>query len=107
MEQVAQFGVDVDVAAFLRRVLTGVEKAARQRTIACGVVTSRSPISADTVLLVITRPILIRWVTMPLPACICEPRAWLDESSSYDCDDFVPAPGPRLMSINLRRADTL
>ncbi|MGH3296757.1 MAG: helix-turn-helix transcriptional regulator [Trebonia sp.] len=34
---------------------------------------------------------------MPLPACVCEPRAWLDESSSCDCDDFPAAPGPRLM----------
>jgi hypothetical protein len=49
----------------------------------------------------------IRQDQMPLPACICEPRAWLDESSSYDCDDFLPAPGPPLMSINPRRAGTL
>jgi len=61
-------------------VLTGAGKAARQRDDRLRVVTSRSPTSADTVLLLfITRPILIRWVTMPLPACICEPRAWLDE----------------------------
>jgi hypothetical protein len=55
----------------------------------------------------IARPILIHWVTMPVPACICEPRAWLDESSSYDCDDFLAAPGLSLMSVIPRRADTL
>ena len=54
-------------------VLTGAGKAARQRDDRLRVVTSRSPTSADTVLLLfITRPILIRWVTVPL-ACICEP----------------------------------
>jgi hypothetical protein len=45
-------------------VLTGAEKAARQRNDRLRIVTSRSPTSADTVLLLfITRPILIRWVT--------------------------------------------
>jgi hypothetical protein len=66
-------------------------------TIVCWDATSRSPSSADTVLLLfIARPILNRWVTeCRCRLCTYEPRARLGESSSCDCDDFclgTPAP---------------